>query len=149
MHIKQGSVETPLKIELAAINQLCALIVHAGTVARRKAALAADEARIKEEFEPLRRLLETKHGLSDTYALVEHRGQIQVTLGEEYILKDKFTDPEALRKRLRDLGAPDLLDLFEIKAKPDQRLVKEAMCADLKKIGELRPKTPAVSLRSV
>ena len=148
MHLKQGQREIPLTVSAGELNRLRTLVGRAGALARDKQRLASEEARIKDEFEDLRAALERKHGLDATYALVGEGGQIQVALGESYVLHAKYEHPDALRAKLTALDAAHLVDCFTFDVKPDQRAVKDRLGRELLAVGALEAKKPTLSLRA-
>jgi hypothetical protein len=154
--------ELPLAVTVGELNRLRALVGRAGALARDKQRLAAEEARIKDAFEQVRTGLERQHALDGSYALVGEGGQIQVSLGEEFVLFGRYTHPDALREKLVSLDALHLEDLFRFEVTPDQRLVKARLAADpnteaaagassgapLLAVGSVQAKRPTVSLRN-
>jgi hypothetical protein len=148
MHLKQGQREVPLSLSSAELNRLRMLVGRAGALARDKQRLTSEEARIKDEFEKMREDLERKHGLEATYAVVGEGGQIQVALGETFVLHAKYEHPDALRAKLTALDATHLIDCFSFEVKPDQRSVKDRLGKELLSIGALEPKKPTLSLRA-
>ena len=148
MHIKQGTREVPLSVTVGELNRLRTLVGRAGALARDKQRLAAEEARIKDEFERLRPALERQHALDATYALAGEGGQIQVAHGEEYVLYGRYAHPDALRDKLAALDAAHLADLFRFEVKPDQRRVKAQLEDALLAVGSVQVKPPTLSLRS-
>jgi len=148
MHIKQGARELPLTVPLGELNRLRTLVGRAGALARDKQRLAAEESRIKDEFEQVRPELERRHGLEATYALVGEGGQIQVAHGAEFVLAGRYAHPDALRDRLEELGAEHLIELFRFEVKPDQRQIKAQLGEALLAVGNVQVKQPALSLKN-
>jgi hypothetical protein len=148
MHIKQGARELPLSVALGELNRLRTLVGRAGALARDKQRLAAEESRIKDEFEQVRPELERKHELEATYALVGEGGQIQVAHGEEFVLAGRYAHPDALRDKLEALDAEHLIDLFRFEVKPDQRGIKAQYGEALRSVGSMQIKKPTLSLKN-
>ena len=148
MHLKQGTREVALNLPAAEINRLRTLVGRAGALARDKQRLAAEEARIKEEFEGLRPGLEKRHALQSTYAVVGEGGLIQVALGEAFVLYAKYEHPDALREKLTALDAAHLIECFAFEVKPDQRAVKDRLGRELLSVGAIEAKKPTLSLRA-
>ncbi len=150
MKIKQGSVETPLKMGEKKTQELEGLLQCAGEYVKAQQNLGEMRAQVIERFERLRPALEAKHGLHETYSVLNAAGAIAVTLGgRSFALKDKFTDSAALHKFLEENERLDLADFFKFSASPIQKEVKNHMDdATLRRLGDMKDSAPSVSLKA-
>lgn len=158
LHIKQGKAETPLALKGQGNETVQDLVDRAvanleaqerlkASIADKQQVLADEQQEILADFEKLRERIEKTHSLQQTYSVLGEGGGFRVTLGASFKLHEKFTDAWVLKNALEQAGAPELITLFRIDPKPDQKLVKNhGGSKALMKVGAITPDAPKVAM---